>query len=248
MLRPHLKPSNQRHLPYSSAYSASKRALAPVPPLPTLTATIPPPIPPHRLEVLTRPREAISSPPPSHPRHLCSSLSPSMNRPQSWLISPSSMSSISSISSSRSSSLSSLSHSSLSHSPSQRSSQTTNASNTLSVLCAPHTVSTRLDCETVAGVCDSSHAHLARLIDGRLGKGCEGGGKEPPLQCHPPCSRVSPYASRTAPFPHCPLTAAPAGAGRHRPRNPPSPKSILPAKSASTAPSYHLTFQSSAAH
>ena len=77
-------------------------------------------------------------------------------------------------------------------------------------------------------MCDSSHAHLARLIDGRLGKGCEGGGKEPPLQCHPPCSRVSPYASRTAPFPHCPLTTAPAGAGRHPPRNPPSPKSILP--------------------
>ena len=67
MLRPHLKPSNQRHLPYSSAYSASKRALAPVPPLPTLTATIPPPIPPHRLEVLTRPREATSSPPPPPP-------------------------------------------------------------------------------------------------------------------------------------------------------------------------------------
>ena len=41
MLLPHLKPSNQRHLPYSSAYSASKRAVAPVPPSPTLTATNP---------------------------------------------------------------------------------------------------------------------------------------------------------------------------------------------------------------
>ena len=35
MLLPHLKPSNQRHLPYSSAYSASKRAVAPVPPYPS---------------------------------------------------------------------------------------------------------------------------------------------------------------------------------------------------------------------
>ena len=109
MLRPHLKPSNQRHLPYSSAYSASKRALAPVPPLPTLTATIPPPIPPHRLEVLTRPRAgdfiAAASSSSSLSRAACRVSPrpdpapypiPRMNRPQSWLISSSiSISSIS---------------------------------------------------------------------------------------------------------------------------------------------------------
>ena len=110
------KPSNQRHLPYSSAYSASKRALAPVPPLPTLTATIPPPIPPHRLAVLTDSSArgdfiAAASSSSSLSRAACRvSQSPSrscpipdptdrMNRPQSWLISSSSMSSISSISS-----------------------------------------------------------------------------------------------------------------------------------------------------
>ena len=110
MLRPHLKPSNQRHLPYSSAYSASKRALAPVPPLPTLTATIPPPIPPHRLAVLTDSSArgdfiAAASSSSSLSRAACRVSPrpdpapypiPRMNRPQSWLISSSiSISSIS---------------------------------------------------------------------------------------------------------------------------------------------------------
>ena len=67
MLRPHLKPSNQRHLPYSSAYSASKRASAPVPPLPT---PLPPPIPPHRLEGIPPPK-----PGKRHHAHLISATS-----------------------------------------------------------------------------------------------------------------------------------------------------------------------------
>ena len=47
-----------------------------------------------------------------------------------------------------------------------------------------------------------------------------------------PCLAVrkglSTTTDRTAPFPHCPLTTAPAGAGRHPPRNPSSPQNRCP--------------------
>ena len=107
-------------------------------------------------------------------------------------------------------------------------------------LCAPHaTLSTphsTHDCETVACVCDSSHAHVARLIDGRLGKGCEGGGKEPPLQCHPPCSRVSPYVRGCVhnPLRYGALSSLPAHNSICRSGSPSSPKSTLPPRNPSS--------------